>query len=109
METIDGSLILRRRLLCLRRRVCVQGGAFDGAKPTGTLFDLSFVLTYQGQMLTIAAGKVFSLRDCHVIDVVDPAAELLVVILMANVMVARRPRTGSAVDVPLGQHPGIGM
>ena len=109
VETPDGSLILRRKVLSLRRRVSVQGGPYDGAELTGNFFDQSFVLTYHGQVLARAAGKILSLRDCHVIEVLDPDAELLVVILMANVMVARRTRTGAAADVPPGQNPGIGM
>lgn len=109
VDTPEGPLILRRKVLSLRRRVCVQGGSYDGAELTGTLFDLSFVLTYQGQVLARAAGKVFSMRDCHVIEVVDPAAELLVVILMANVMIDRRARSGAAADVPPGQRAGISM
>lgn len=109
VETPEGTLILRRKVLSLRRQVSVHGGPYDGAELTGSLFDQSFVLTYQGRVLARAAGKLFSVRDCHVIEVVEPAAELLAVILMANVMVARRPRTGAAADVPPGQNPGIGM
>lgn len=53
---------LRGKVLSFRRRVRVHGGHYDSAELTGTLFDLSFVLSCQGQVLARAAGKVFSLR-----------------------------------------------
>ena len=109
VETPDGPLFLRRKVLSLRRHVSVQGGPYDGAELTGTLFDLSFVLTYQGQALARATGEFPSLRDSHVIEVFDPSAELLAVILMVNVMIARRNRMGAASDMTPGQNTGINI
>ena len=101
----DERFILRRHLWSLRRRVSVHGGRFDGAELTGNLFDLKFSLTWQGRTLARARGKLLSLRDRHDIDVLDPAAELLTVILMANLMIDRRTEQGHQAATP-GTLPG---
>ena len=103
VATPDGPLVLRRHPWSWHRRVSVQGGPYDGAELTGNLLDLTFALTHHGRVLARARGKLLSLRDRHDIDVLDPGAELLTVILMANVMIARRVRQTGQTDALPGQ------
>lgn len=83
---------LRRPIWSWRRRIEVEGGPFDGAELNGNLWDRSFELTYQNRILARARGKILTLRDRHEIEVLDPSleAELLTVIMMAQVLIEKR-------------------
>lgn len=91
VETEDNSFTLRSKLWTFRRQISVQGGAFDGAVLTGNLFDMKFELTWHGQVLAKAHGKVLSFRARHDIVLLEsaPQVELFTAILMANLLVEK--------------------
>ncbi|MFL6708544.1 MAG: hypothetical protein ACJ8HI_10085 [Massilia sp.] len=92
VQTSQERYQLTRPLWSWRRRVLVEGGAFDGAELSGNVWDLSFKLTYHNRILARARGKILTLRDRHQIEVLDPSAEaeLLTVIMMAQVLIEKR-------------------
>lgn len=92
VQTLHERYQLRRALWSLRRRIHVDGGAFDGAELSGNLWDLSFELTWRNQVLARAQGKLLTLRDRHNIALLDPSpeAELLTVIVMAQLLIEKR-------------------
>lgn len=86
-----GDFLMRRKILSFRRRIFVEGGPLDGAEFSGGLFDLSFVLEHKDAMLAKAHAKILTLRERHVVEVLDdrPEAELLTAILMTCLLVEK--------------------
>jgi uncharacterized protein YxjI len=92
VQTATDRYRVRRAVWTLRRREWVEGGPFDGAELTGNLWDLSFTLSYQGRILARAQDRLLTLRDRQDVVLLDtsPEAELLTVILMANLKIDKR-------------------
>lgn len=99
----EESFQLRRKLLTLRRHVVVQGGPFDGAVLTGSLFDRQFEVTWRERVLARAQSKFLTIRERHDIEVLDnsPQAVLFTAVLMANLLMekgAERDSDGGRAD-----------
>lgn len=100
VKTDDDRFRLRGKLWSLRRRINVQGGRFDGAALTGNFFDLKFELSFLGQILARASGKVLTIRSSHDIELFDdsPQVELLTAILMSTLLIEKRQERDSTAN-----------
>lgn len=88
----EDSFQLRRKSWTLRRHILIEGGSFDGAVMTGSLFDRQFEVTWRGRVLARAQGKFLTLRERHDIEVLDhsPQAVLFIAVLMANLLMEKQ-------------------
>lgn len=93
-----GAFTLCQRVFTLRRTLVVEGGPFDGATFTGNFIDMSFRVEHRGQLLATAQGKWLTLRNRHLVELLsdDPAAETLVALLMARLMIDQAAESNSA-------------
>ncbi|MDI4632916.1 hypothetical protein J7U46_07630 [Pelomonas sp. V22] len=94
----NGSPFLLRTRWGWRRRVQVQGGPLDGAELRGGLLDMSFELERSGRILARADAKWLSLRERHVIELLDesPEAELLTAVMMVTVLLQKSESASSS-------------
>jgi uncharacterized protein YxjI len=94
-----GEFLMRRKIFSFRRRIFVEGGPLDGAEFTGGLFDLSFALEHQGATLAKAHAKILTLRERHLVEVLDdrPEVELLTAILMTCLLVEKHQERAAQV------------
>lgn len=104
-----GDFLMRRKILSWRRRIVIEGGPLDGAQFTGSLLDLSFVLEHRDATLARARAKILTLRERHLVDVLDerPEVELLTAVLMTCLLVekhAERAQAAAAAGAAAAAH-----
>jgi len=87
---------IRRRFWSWTRRYWVDDGPYLGAEVQGNFIDRNFTVSWAGQTLARASGRILTLRDRHVVEVLDDANELFVVVAMLVLQLDRREGGGDS-------------
>lgn len=87
-----GDFMIKGATFAFNRTYKVVGGPFDGAKISGNVWDTKFNISNRSQIIAKAAGKTFTLRDRHSIEVIEANsdAELLTVVTMVVLLLEKK-------------------
>ncbi|WP_089724400.1 hypothetical protein [Candidatus Thiosymbion oneisti] len=98
VSSFIGDFIIKRKIWSWVRRYTIIDGPFNGATANGNMWDLRFEITRQGRRIAHAKGKLLTLRDKHVIEVIedDEPSELITVIIMVTLHLDRKSESSDS-------------
>jgi uncharacterized protein YxjI len=97
VSTTYGDYQLKRKTFTVRPRLWVEGGPYDGAELTGSLFATNFTLLLGGATVAEARRQLLSLTNRYEVELIEdtPENELLTAVLMATVFIESIEAEGS--------------
>jgi uncharacterized protein YxjI len=96
IESVLGDFVIKRKLWSWTPQFQVNGGSFDGAAMSGSLFDLNTEVELRGKLIAKVRGKILTLRDRHTVELLDQSDEgvLFTAIAMVVMQLDRRASSG---------------
>lgn len=98
IESVLGSFVIKRKLWAWSRQYRVIGGGFDGAFIKGSFFDFSAEVVVGGKLIAKAQGKILTLRDRHIVELLDQVEDSVLFTAIAMVVMQLDRKAAAAQD-----------
>lgn len=97
-EVIAGndSYKIKQKIKSFERSYYVEGGLFDGVIVEGGHFDQQFRIRHGDQILAQASEEVFSMKEKHVIDVLDGSEQINLFSAVVSIIISEEKQQARA-------------